>query len=75
MEGGFFKMKTTDMLEELIKTARTSEVDLRKFDGGNTSAGKRARKVMQSVRKRAKAIRVEIQRMRKERKIKNDKVE
>lgn len=62
-------MNTVEMLDDLIKTAAKSEADLRKFDSGNTAAGIRARKRMQVIRQKAKKIRFQIQRVRKERKI------
>lgn len=68
-------MKTTEMLEDMVETAKKAEVDLRKFDNGNTTAGIRARKVMQKVRRKAKGIRQEIQRLRKERRAANAEVD
>lgn len=59
-------MKTTKMLEDLIATARQAEVDLRKFDNGNITAGIRARKVMQKIRDKAYDIRKQIQKIRKQ---------
>ena len=61
-------MRTTDMLQNLVMTAKEAEVDLRKFENGNTSAGIRARWKMQEVRQKAKSIRAEVQRIRKKRK-------
>jgi hypothetical protein len=56
------------MIEELMRDVLAAEKDSRKFDNGNTEAGKRARKQMQVVRRSAKKIRDEIQKTRKTRK-------
>ena len=55
------------MIEELVRDALSATDDARKFDKGNTAAGKRTRKQMQVVRTAAKQIRVEIQGVRDER--------
>jgi hypothetical protein len=55
------------MIEELVRDALSATEDARKFDRGNTAAGKRTRKQMQIVRTAAKQIRVEIQDIRDER--------
>jgi len=55
------------MIEELVRDALNATTDARKFDRGNTAAGKRTRKQMQVVRQAAKQIRMEIQEIRSER--------
>lgn len=61
-------MTLMDMLQSLVANAKESESDLMKFENGNTAAGIRARAIMQEVRQKAKSIRAEIQKMRKQRK-------
>lgn len=53
---------------ETIKTAVTSlEEEMAKFTGGNTSAGARARKLLQDIKKDAQGLRIEVQTERKNR--------
>lgn len=61
-------MTLMDMLQSLVANAKAAETDLMKFENGNTAAGIRARAIMQEVRQRAKKIRAEIQKIRKQRK-------
>lgn len=56
------------LLHMMLRRVEKTEVDARKFDNGNISAGVRVRKQMQKVRKEAKTIRKEIQKGRKKRK-------
>ena len=60
--------ETIPLLEKLIKTAQGTELDLRKFEHGNSAAGVRVRRVMQNIRAQARNIRTEIQEIRKLRK-------
>ena len=57
--------KIIPVLNEIMQDVIATEKDARKFDIGNNAAGKRVRKKMQSIRIRAKEIRVLIQKERK----------
>lgn len=49
------------MLEELLKEVEILKNEYEKFQKGNKSAGTRARKSLQSIKKIAQDLRVEIQ--------------
>ena len=61
-ENAIFKL-----LISIVRRVQKTEVDARKFNYGNTSAGLRVRKQMQKIRKDAKSIRNEVQKVREER--------
>ena len=60
--------KISPILTEIIEVVVAIQKDAGKFDRGNTAAGIRVRKAMQSVRNYARTVRTEIQKTRKERK-------
>lgn len=55
--------KIEKMYDKMLKMLLTIQLDIKKFDMGNKTAGIRVRWSMQEVRKQAKSIRVEIQRV------------
>ena len=57
--------KIEKMFDKLLKTLLITQLDIKKFDMGNKAAGIRVRRVMQNVRASAKAIRNEIQRVKR----------
>lgn len=57
--------KIEKMFDKLLKTLLVTQLDIKKFDMGNKAAGIRVRRVMQNVRASAKAIRNEIQRVKR----------
>ena len=61
------KKPIVDMLYDLIRKVKGLEADTRKFDNGNASAGIRVRWGLQDIRRRAKKIRMEIQKVKKQR--------
>ena len=61
-ENAIFKL-----LISIVKRVGKTEVDARKFNYGNASAGIRVRKQMQKIRKDAKLVRNEVQKVREER--------
>lgn len=61
--------KVTPIITEIMQDIISTEKDARKFDRGNSTAGKRVRKRMQLLRSKAKEIRIIIQIERKKRRI------
>lgn len=57
--------KIEKMFDKLLKILLVTQLDIKKFDQGNRAAGIRVRRKMQEVRKAAKAIRSEIQRIKR----------
>lgn len=49
------------MIEEMKKLVLDLETEVQKFEGGNKSAGTRARKLCQDIKTKAQDIRVDIQ--------------
>jgi len=49
------------MIEEMKSLVLALETELTKFEGGNKSAGTRARKLCQDIKAKAQDIRVDIQ--------------
>ena len=54
-------MSVQDMLQEMIDGLTDSLADAAKHDRGNSAAGTRVRKTMQSVKNGAQTIRIQVQ--------------
>ena len=52
-------------MEELLNELEMLKVEYEKFTRGNKSAGTRARKCLQNIKKQAQKLRIEIQNMKK----------
>lgn len=53
------------MMEELLKEIEILKIEYEKFARGNKSAGTRARKSLQTIKKLAQDLRIEIQNTKK----------
>ena len=54
-------MNLEELLDEMQNEMHSAHEDLEKFNGGNKSAGTRARKSMQSIKEAAQNVRKQIQ--------------
>ena len=61
--------KVTIVLNEIGDTLLGAEKDCAKFEGGNNAAGGRARKALQKIKILAQEARIEIQRIKNEKKL------
>jgi len=68
MDGSIEENAIFKLLISIVKRVQKTEVDATKFNHGNNTAGIRIRKHMQKIRKDAKAVRNEVQRVKKKRK-------
>ncbi|MBN1983548.1 MAG: hypothetical protein JW795_18575 [Chitinivibrionales bacterium] len=57
--------KGVKMMEELLKEIEILKIEYEKFARGNKSAGTRARKSLQTIKKLAQDLRIEIQNTKK----------
>ena len=57
--------KIDKMYDKLLKTLLECQLDIKKFDMGNKTAGIRVRRAMQVTRRQAKAIRSTIQNVKR----------
>jgi len=62
--------KIDKMFDKMLKILLECQLDIKKFDQGNKTAGIRVRRTMQVVRRQAKTIRATIQNVKR---IKEDK--
>jgi hypothetical protein len=53
-------------LQKLVDEIETLKIEVEKFDRGNKSAGTRARKCLQNIKKICQEIRIKIQETKKE---------
>ena len=54
-------MSVADMVQGMIDELNEAMADAAKHDGGNSAAGTRVRKVMQSMKSAAQDVRVQVQ--------------
>lgn len=59
--------KIYTQLKEIFEEVEDCLLDAQKFDEGNSAAGTRVTKMLSSVQKKAKALRLEIFKVRKDR--------
>ena len=60
-------MNVQDKLKEIIATLEATQADARKFDAGGNAFGTRVRKALSQAAAQCKALRVQVQAVREER--------